>query len=274
MDQNESEIKINLDELVPNEESVFDPKIVAEVEATETPPAFNSEEWHEYVMRQFMENELDNGNPIRDGLVRVAEKLIGPIAKREVLNFQAGNDDGRFHSTVHIRLTLALKNESHPLYGSYPELIEDGIAETNHRNSQGPYHLHPSATSASKAEAQALRKALRLRRTIAADEATPEDLIEEETFIPEKNIVPEQITVIDVLCKRLNISVLDFISSGEVKYAHIEQITNTKAQKMIKFLNDIQSGKQQSPVNRTYDPAWRDKNAKRSINESSTESRS
>lgn len=258
-----------LNNLEVDDEISFDPKIVEEVENTVTPPAFNSEEWHDYVMSQFLDTELDNGNPIRDGLVRVTEKLLGPIAKREILGFQAGNENSRFYSTVHIRLTILLKNEDHPLYGTYQEIIEDGIAETNSRNSQAPYHLHPSATSSSKAEAQALRKALRLRRTIAADEATPDELVmDSDVYVPEVPVVAEQINVIDLICKRLNISVLDFINSGEVKYAFMEQITSTKAQRMIRFLNEIQSGKQTSPVSRPYDPSWREKNYKRSINES------
>jgi len=258
-----------LNNLEIEDDVTFDPKIIEEVANTVTPPAFNSEEWHDYVMSQFLDSELDNGNPIRDGLVRVTEKLLGPIAKREVLGFQAGHENSRFHSTVHVRLTILLKNENHPLYGVYQEVIEDGIAETTGRNSQPPYNLHPSATSSSKAEAQALRKALRLRRTIAADEATPDELVMDgEVYVPETPITPEQITVIDLICKRANISLLDFINSGEIKYAFMEQITNTKAQRMIRFLNEIQSGKQTSPVSKPYDPSWREKNYKRSINES------
>lgn len=261
--------EINLDKLVPDDEEVFDSKLVEEVEQTETPPDFLSEQWHDYVMRQFMNDELDNGKPIRDGLVRVTEKLIGPIVDRQIVSFIAPHKDNYGTATVHIRLHIALTNESHPAWGIVDSIREDGIAEVNSRNTPSPFSLHQAASAASKAEAQACRKLLRLRKMIAADEATPEDMaMDADVYVPESPITDEQKTVIDILCKRINISVLDFISVGEIKYMFIEQVPSHKAQSMIKFLSEIQSAKKESPVKKVYDPAWREKNHKRTNNES------
>lgn len=258
---------VDLQKLQPDDEQVFDPKLVEEVENTITPPVFQSEEWHDYVMMQFADNELDKGNPIRDGLVRVAENLIGPITRREIVSFVDASSENRGSATVHIRLTLLLTNINHPLYEKVDFIIEDGIAEANSRNSPAPYHLHPAATASSKAEAQALRKALRLRRTVAADEITPEDMVMDgDIYTPDSPITSEQITLIDLLCRRVNISLLDFINSGEIKYAFIEQIPTSKAQRMLKFLNEIQSGKQKSPISKIYDPSWREKNNQQRMN--------
>jgi hypothetical protein len=263
-----------LDELVEDESPVaaFDPKIVAEVEATETPPDINSEAWHDYVMRQFMNEELEKGNPVRDGLVRVTEKLIGPIIKREIVSYSPATAENRGSATVHIRITI-VPLDTHVLSGYISRhgmlLTEDGIAECNSRNTPAPFHLHQAATASSKAEAQALRKALRLRRTVSADEITPDDMaFEGDVYIPDSPIVGEQITVIDLLCKRINISVLEFINTGSIKYAFIEQIPQSKAQSMTKYLGEILSANKLSPVKTPYDPHWRTVNQKKANNES------
>jgi len=261
--------EINLEKLVPDDENVFDQKIVNEVENLEVPPYFYSEQWHEYVMRQFSEEEMEGGHPLRDGLVRVTEKLLGPIIRREVVNFQSiGSDAYNNNVIVHIRLTINVVDDNHPAYGH--NIVEDGIAEVNRRNTPAPFHLHPAATASSKAEAQALRKILRLRKMVAADEITPDDMVlNDEPYIPDHPITEEQVVVMDLLCKRLDVSLLDFINSGQSKYVSVEQIPTSKAQSMIKFLNEIQSGKQQSPVSKKYDHSWREKNHKR-LNDEST----
>lgn len=270
------EVLVNLDTLVPDDDDhAFDSKLVEEVTNAETPPDFFSEEWHDYVMRQFRDDELENGHPFRDGLMRVTEKLIGPVIRREIVNFEGANESNRGSATVHVKLTIAVSNERHPLYERSEKfgdmLIEDGIAEVNSRNTPHPFFQHPAATASSKAEAQALRKALRLRKVVAADEITPEDIqIDSDIYMPDLPIVAEQITVLDLLCKRTNISVLEFINSGQSKFVFVEQIPSSKAQNMIKYLNEIQSGRKESPVNTPYDPAWREKNHKRANNESTT----
>jgi hypothetical protein len=257
--------ELNLDNLKADDDEIFDPDVVAEVEQAETPPAFNSEEWHEYVMRQFRDDELKDGNPSRDGLVRVTEKLIGPIFERLIVNFIGPTKDNLGTATVQSRIRIHVLNESHPLADSV--ITEDGIAEVNSSNTSEPYILHPGATASSKAESQILRKVLRLRNTVAADEIASEDSLGVNIFMPESVITQEEITLIDIICKRINMSVLDFISCGETKYISIEEVPSSKAMSMIKFLNDIQSQKKARPVEKAYDSAWREKNSKRSKGE-------
>ncbi len=252
---------VDIDSLKEEESEIFDPQIVAEVEATETPPDFYSEEWSDYVLRQFRDDELIEGHPKHSGLLRIAESLIGPVMSRTVQDFVAPTKENLGTATVHSRMVFLVTNELHPLAGH--QLIEDGIAEVNEGNSAMPFLLHPSATASSKAEAQALRKALRLRNLVAADEIAPDESAGVNIFMPETMIAPEEITIIDVSCKRINMSVLDFIACGDTRYLCIEEVPGSKAKAMIKFLGEIASQKKVRPVEKVYDPAWREKNAQR-----------
>ena len=258
---------LDLNSLKEDEDTIFDKNVIAEVEATETPPHPFSEEWHDYVIRQFRDDELQGGHPIRDGLERVAQKLIGPIVSKQITGNIGPNKDNYGTATVSVSLKFIVKNEQHPLIDDY--LIQDGIADVNSRNTPHPFNLHASSTAASKAESQALRKALGLRKLVAAEELAPDDAAIEDVFLPDSVISNEQINIIDLLCRRTNLSVLEFINIGEIKYAFVKQIPSSKAQNMIKLLNEIQSGKKTVTI-KPYDPAWRVKEEQRINNESQT----
>lgn len=237
----------------------FDPEIVKEVEETETPPSPYSEEWHDYAMRQFRDDELEGGNPIHAGLIRVTELLIGPIYSRKVVSHIGPSDSNRGTATVAMRIKVKVTNPQHAFVG---ELIsEDGVGDVNNRNTPAPFHMHPSASAKTKAEAQALRNILRLRRVVSADEVAPEGSNDNDLFSPDSLITDEHINVLDLVCKRTNISVLDYINCGRAKYGVVEQIPSSAAINMIKFLNKIQSGQEKRPENvGKYEADWREKN--------------
>lgn len=254
--------------LVPEEEVLVDKALIDEVENNVTPPSMDSEEWHHYLISQFSDDELQNGNPINHGLVRVAEKLIGPVVDRQIINFTPAHKENYGTATVHVRVILALTNQMHPAFELVSQLSCDGIAEVNSRNTPAPFNNHQSGSAFTKAESQALRKLLRLRG-VSADEVTPDEMaLEGDVYVPETPVTQEQITVIDLICKRVNMSVLDFISVGEIKYMFIEQIPSHKAQAMIKYLSEIQSAKKDKPSPKPYDGNWRTTNLKRQNNES------
>lgn len=237
----------------------FDPSIVEEVEATETPPSPYSEEWHEFVMRHFRDDELEGGNPVHAGLIRVTENLIGPIVHRHLISNIGPADNNRGTATVAMRVEVEVTNPQHFFVGR--TISEDGIGDVNSRNTPAPFHMHPSASAKTKAEAQALRNILRLRRVVSADELSPEGSSNEDLFSPDTLITDEHINVLDIVCKRCNISVLDYINSGKQRYAVVEQIPSSVAINMIKFLNKIQSGQEKrSETIGKYDPEWREKN--------------
>jgi hypothetical protein len=217
-------------------------------------PGFGTENWQEYVMRQFKESELDRGAPKADGLRRVLQLLIGPIIEEDIPYISPPNKDNNFTTTLTARVCVIVTNENHPLYKQ--KIIYTDIADTNQFNTDKPYHKYPSATSCTRAQGRIFRKMLGLSNVYAAEEVSENAEKDTEWSIDEP-INDSQITVIDTMCKRLNLSVMEYINSGKFKYADINAIGHTTAQNMIQELNKIQQNKREKPKVNTYVPNWK-----------------
>jgi hypothetical protein len=224
-----------------------------------TIPKYYEEGWHEYVMSQFLESELENEHPTCDGLRRVTEKLIGPIVERHIthvipLKGFGDNDTG----AVAVKVTVAPRNF---VEFERQVIIEESIADINKQNTEIKFLIHPLATTESRAVARALRKILRLRKVIAAEETSDineEKLKELITWEPDDPISDEQVNAIDIICSRLNINVMQYINCGKRQYDDIHSITKSKAAIIISHLNKIQQSVVDKP--RTvgnYDKNWR-----------------
>ena len=222
-------------------------------------PAFNSENWSEWVISQFADDELENGAPTCDGLRRVAENVLGPIEKVEVIKNDTPNINNKGNATVVVGITISpIVLEGHPRYGKYV-YVED-LADANKLNTPEEIFKHPSATAGTRAESRAYRKLLRLRKVLTAEELASNTHTEED-WTPSTPITDQQITVIDMLCQRTNISVTDFINCGDSKYVCVEQISEQSAQKMLQYLNRIQRKDAERPDDvGEYDENWKVKN--------------
>ena len=223
-------------------------------------PPFNSPGWHEWVISQFEEDELEGGCPTCDGLRRVTENTIGPISKVEIIKNDAPNMDNKGNATVVVGITIEpVTLESHPMVqrGIY---VED-VADANQLNTPPEIFKHPSATAGTRAESRAYRKILRLRKVLTAEEANSEAADSDENWTPAEPILEQQINVIDLLCHRNNLNLMDFLNCGDKAYVCIEQVSKYTAQRMLQHLNRIQRKDAQRPDDvGEYDENWRIKN--------------
>ena len=239
--------------------SAIDTKALTEVSEL-VQPEFNSEKWSEWVISQFADDELENGAPTCDGLRRVAEQILGPIEKVEVIKNDTPNVSNKGNATVVVGVTInPVQMEGHPRYG-YSIYVED-LADANKLNTPEEIFKHPSATAGTRAESRVYRKMLRLRKVLTAEELASNESNLDEEWSPSTPITDQQITVIDMLCQRTNISVSDFINCGDSKYVCVEQISEQSAQKMLQYLNRIQRKDADRPDGvDSYDENWRIKN--------------
>jgi len=223
-------------------------------------PTFNSEKWSEWVISQFADDELENGAPTCDGLRRVAEDVIGPIAKVEVIKNDTPSVSNKGNATVVVGVTIEpVMLESHPRHGSY--IYVEDLADANRLNTPEEIFKHPSATAGTRAESRVYRKMLRLRKVLTAEELASNESNLDESWSPSTPITDQQITVIEMLCKRTDMNVLEFINCGDSKYVCVEQISEQSAQKMLQYLNRIQRKDADRPEDvGAYDENWKVKN--------------
>lgn len=234
---------------------------LAGTEAEDDPtikPNFGSEYWNDYVMRQFKDSELMDGAPTCDGCRRVFEDLVGTILECNIPSYIGPSTENKGTATVVVEMVVYITNDTHPAHGRNVRIQE--IADVNDMNTDAPYSRHPSATAATRAEGRGLRKLLRLRNVITAEEKSEAaEQATDASWEPDEPISDAQINLLDMLCgpARLNINVKNFINSGRKLYTDVREVSKTTAQRMIQELNKIQRGeKPKAPGVVGYVPDW------------------
>jgi hypothetical protein len=222
----------------------------------EVQPAYGSPDWSDYVMRQFKDEELTpEGSPSCDGCRRVVEKLLGSILSALPVDNVPPTNDNRATATVIFEVEIRINNPTHPSHG---DVIRRGdIADVNKFNTGDPYHKHASASAATMAEGRVYRKLLGIRGLVAEEKTKPTEEFD-EVWIEEEPIEEGQIQVIDLMCKRCDLDVLEFINCGRNKYALINVVPKSAAINMISLLNRVQQDPSERPNGISeYKEDWR-----------------
>lgn len=166
-------------------------------------PNIHDIEWTDHVLNLLSEDEKIQDNPTTDGLRRVFEVAMDCIvieSLSSVVQYPDPNNGNR--ATVVHSLTYVLNDcdaDSH-----IKTRTTNGSADVYWGNCDKIFRNHPVAVAETRAEGRALRRALRLRKVVAAEE-----LAEEVEDIDGNNvgkISNNQINFIDVLSKRLDIN--------------------------------------------------------------------
>jgi hypothetical protein len=201
---------------------------IAPIDPEKVIPLMSDPDWSEYVMKQFEEDEMMDGNPTVDGLRRVTHKLIGKIVSSRCNVVSAPIPNNDWSATVEHEVVI--KSDEGLL--SFRE-----TADVTIMNCEPEFRRFATSTASTRAEARALRKALMLRKVIAAEEVT---VVPPETADNPGKIVQSQITFITQLCKRNDINMNKYINMGTHKYANISDVPYSVAVKMVGVLSDLQ----------------------------------
>ena len=222
-------------------------------------PEIGSDEWHDYVMSHFKNNELIDGNPTCAGLRRVSEILLGEIMfSGPTQIFPATDANGPGRATVVFTVEFNWMNSG--MSKSFAE-----VADVWHGNTDDLFCAHPVATASTRAEGRALRKALKVR-VLAAEELAKKDIVNvvqqsistSGEYNPDDRISPQQITFIDNKCRQLDINVVEFINIGSENYRSVNDVKRDSAKKMIRVLNEYQNQKTPTPEHVLgYNEDWR-----------------
>lgn len=220
------------------------------VEKEETQEAkectIDSIDWTDYVLGLLSDDEKISGNPTTDGLRRIFEtalKCSMTDSSSEVVQSPAPANEKR--ATVVHSITYILNDQSLPL--EIKKKTVNGAADVYWGNCDKVFRNHPVAVAETRAEGRALRRALRLRKVVAAEEVvdTTEDDIGADNVT---KITNNQINFIDVIAKRLDINVLEIIKSVGINEDNVKNILHEDALKVIREISSYQQKTEEIPT--------------------------
>lgn len=217
-------------------------------------PSINDIEWTDYVLSLLSEDEKIKGNPTTDGLRRIFEIAL----ECEVIDstsdvIQAPTHDNEKRATVVHSLTYVLKDNS---------VIEktrsvSGAADVYWGNCDKIYRNHPVAVAETRAEGRALRRGLKLRKVVAAEEMA--EHIEDHPDADSVNkISSNQLNFIDVMAKRLDINVYKLLESLAINHDNVYNMTHDEGVKSVQTLSSYQTNIGSIPADlKGYDVNWK-----------------
>jgi hypothetical protein len=202
-------------------------------------PKITDLEWTDYVLGLLSDDEKISGNPTTDGLRRIFELALNcQVMSSTTSVAQAPSPDNEKRATVIHSITYFLKSQSADTHDLNTVTV-DGAADVYWGNCDKIYRNHPVAVAETRAEGRALRRALRLRKVVAAEEISKE--IEDN---PDLNTVSKisnnQINFIDVMAQRLNINVMRLFSDNQLPTDNIYGISHEDAVTVIRLLSKYQ----------------------------------
>jgi hypothetical protein len=225
-------------------EQVVDTNESSQETAAVTP---NDLGWTDYVLGLLSDDEKIKGNPTTDGLRRIFEKVINcTVIHINTDVVQAPSPENEKRATVVYRIDYVLNDVSVPEAIKYRSVT--GAADVYWGNCDKVYRNHPVAVAETRAEGRALRKALRLRKVIAAEE-----MVEEVDDHPDANsvnkITNNQINFIDVIGQRLNIDIKKLLKSNGLEADNVYSLQHDNAVDIIRLLSRYQQNTSEIPEN-------------------------
>lgn len=223
----------------------------------EDAPYILSPEWHDYAMSLFNEDELVDGHPLVAGLRRVSELVIGQVLfSGPTQVFPVQRDD--HHGRATVVFTVKFANGS-----TYSE-----VADSWEGNTDDMFCAYAVAIASTRAEARALRKALKIKG-VAAEELTKKDTAKivrqissakessSGDYDDQSRMSDAQYNYIDIKCKQLNVDGQKLFKDI-FKSDHNKKVSKKIASDIIDTLNNYQRDKSSIPESVTgYKEEWR-----------------
>lgn len=211
--------------------------------------------WTDYVLELLSEDEKIKGNPTTDGLRRIFEIAMNCVVTQSTSEVcQTPDPNNGQRATVVHSLTYVLKDTNPD--SLFNTITVNGAADVYWGNCDKIFRNHPVAVAETRAEGRALRRALKLRKVVAAEELADE--IEDIDGNTVSKISANQVNFIDVLAKRLNISVIKLVDSLDITCDNIYNISHDDAISVIRKLNSYQQDT--SSITESimgYQPEWK-----------------
>lgn len=216
----------------------------------------NDLEWTDHVLSLLSDDEKISGNPTTDGLRRIFETILNcTVTSAESSVVQSPSPENEKRATVVHSLTYVLNDLDPDSPVKYRTV--SGAADVYWGNCDKVYRNHPVAVAETRAEGRALRRALKLRKVVAAEELA-KDIEDNPDGHNISKISSNQINFIDVLSKRLDINVLKMLENIGHTDKNVYNIEHEDAIKISKLLSSYQQDIGTIPEDiKGYDLNWK-----------------
>lgn len=212
--------------------------------------------WTDYVLSHLSEDEKISGNPTTDGLRRIFEIVMKcKLVQSTTSVIQSPSPENEKRATVIHRLVYRLNSWSSDT-DAINTITVDGSADVYWGNCDKIYRNHPVAVAETRAEGRALRRALKLRKVVAAEELAEnvEDDIGNDSV---NRISSNQLNFADVMAKRLNINVISLANKLSLDGKNIKKLLHDDGVKLIRELSRYQQDIDSIPEDiKPYESNW------------------
>jgi len=215
--------------------------------------------WTDYVLNLLSDDEKISGNPTTDGLRRIFEIALNCVVVESTSNVvQTPDINNEKRATVVHSIGYILNNSDQK---EDPLLLNirtvSGAADVYWGNCDKVFRNHPVAVAETRAEGRALRRALKLRKVVAAEELA-KDIEDHPDHNTVSKITNNQINFIDVLSKRLDVNVIKMLENLGYDHKNIYNIEHTNAIEISKLLSSYQQDLTTIPETiKGYDANWK-----------------
>lgn len=230
------------------------PAVEQEVKVIPTP---NDLAWTDHVLTLLSDDEKIAGNPTTDGLRRIFEIALNcKLMSSTSSVVQSPSPDNEKRATVIHSLTYRLDpNEPDP--SGFNIQSVDGSADVYWGNCDKIYRNHPVAVAETRAEGRALRRALKLRKVVAAEEISS-SIEDDPTGDTVSKITPNQINFIDVIAKRIDIDPSKVLAKLGIEEKNVKNIDHTHGISIIRELSKLQQNLDSIPSElKGYSDTWK-----------------
>jgi len=180
--------------------------------------------WTDYVLGLLSDDEKIQGNPTTDGLRRIFEIAMNCVVTESLSEVcQSPDPDNGNRATVVHSLTITVNGAADVYWGNCDKIFRN----------------HPVAVAETRAEGRALRRGLKLRKVVAAEELADEIEDDAEGDAVGK-ISSNQINFMDVLAKRLDVNITEMLKDIGIDNNDIQSLTHSQAVDIIRKLSSYQ----------------------------------
>ena len=132
-----------------------------------------------------------------------------------------------------------------------------GAADVYWGNCDKIYRNHPVAVAETRAEGRALRRGLKLRKVVAAEEIV-EDMDDHPDGNSVNKITNNQINFIDVIGQRINIDIKKLLKLNNMESENVYSLQHEDAVSIIRLLSRYQQSVSEIPENILgYSSEWK-----------------